>query len=87
MQNAEGVDQCYFLSRRLAIGRKTLTHFFVFAFFEIIDDVLANFIVVMVANEKSKDDIIAELNDSKSWLWFFVLCQSLIYSHAGDSSI
>lgn len=27
------------------------------------NDVLANFIVVMVANEKSKDDIIAELND------------------------
>jgi hypothetical protein len=32
---------------------------------EIIDDVLANFIVVMVANEKSKDEIVAELNDSK----------------------
>lgn len=28
-------------------------------------DVLANFIVVMVANDKSKDDITAELNDSK----------------------
>ncbi|KAF9125851.1 hypothetical protein BGW39_007113 [Mortierella sp. 14UC] len=27
------------------------------------NDVLANFIVVMVANEKSKDDIVAELND------------------------
>lgn len=52
------------------MNRKTLTHigFFFFAFFEIIDDVLANFIVVMVANEKSKDDIIAELNDSMSWL-------------------
>lgn len=45
--------------------RKTLTQVVFFAFFEI-DDVLANFIVVMVANEKSKDDIIAELNDSKS---------------------
>ncbi|KAF9916047.1 hypothetical protein BX616_004730, partial [Lobosporangium transversale] len=27
------------------------------------NDVLANFIVVMIANDKSRDDIITELND------------------------
>ncbi|KAG0269957.1 hypothetical protein BGZ95_001851 [Linnemannia exigua] len=36
------------------------------------NDVLANFIVVMVANEKSKDDIVAELNDTMEFAdWLF----------------
>jgi hypothetical protein len=30
------------------------------------NDVLANFIVVMVANEKTRDEISAELSDSKA---------------------
>ncbi|KAF9903231.1 hypothetical protein EC991_004054 [Linnemannia zychae] len=36
------------------------------------NDVLANFIVVMVANEKSQDDIVAELNDTMEFAdWLF----------------